>query len=278
MLMWLGRHFDGLHSVPVEQIDGRILYLNLAESMCLPYLLLGQIHYEAGETSFFKSILRPGDTAIDIGANVGWYTTLFAELVGPSGTVIAFEPNDTAFQLLARSVRSYKNMRAFRLAVADRSGEAELHIPTKAEGWFASLGDIEASRGTTVSRPCTLTTLDSFIADNSARRVTAIKVDTEGFEREVLRGARGLLSSSEPPLWVLETTPPGLGRYPPEEVYDILLAERKYSLYKIDGTSGALLPVPQTVTEVFNLAAIPGWLMDRLPRFEPARHVTASPE
>lgn len=270
-LMWLGRHFEGLRSVRAEQNDGRILYLNLAECMCLPYLFFGRHPWEAGETSFFKSVLRPGDTAIDIGANVGWFTTLFAELVGPNGRVIAFEPNDAAFRMLAKSAQQYKNTSVFGLAVADKSGEAELHVPEKADGSWASLGEIDPTVGTTLAKPCSVTTLDGFIAANFVEGVKVIKCDAEGFEREVLWGARELLNSSKPPLWVLETSPiTKFGRYRPEDVYDILLNARGgYSLYRIESTSGALSPIPHPVSDLFNMAAVPEWLMERVSRIEP---------
>ncbi len=66
-------------------------------------IILGR--YELSETEFVKAELQPGDVAVDIGANIGYYALLFATLVAPHGRVVAFEPVPFLYDALTRSVR-----------------------------------------------------------------------------------------------------------------------------------------------------------------------------
>ena len=81
-------------------------------------------------TTFLKAHVGPGQTAIDLGANIGYFTLLLAQLVGQDGQVVAFEPDPENFQLLERNVRAngYTNVAVRREAVADYSGRAPLFL------------------------------------------------------------------------------------------------------------------------------------------------------
>ena len=274
-LQVLAQHLRSLQMLPVPTADGRILYLDLRETMCWPYFFLGSIQYERGETQFLASVLRPGDVAVDIGANVGWYATLFAEVVGVSGRVLAFEPNRTAYRLLEASARAYPQLTAVHSAVSNMTGEAVLHIPTAGEAWFASLGDLDPAMAVR-TEACRLTTLDAVLHAES--RTLVIKCDVEGFEREVLLGAAGLLAGPRPPLWVLEINAKDrFPHYDPAEIFRILRASPgNYRFYSIDADTGALEAVHDRVDRHFNAAAVPGWLAHRVnapaPGAQPARH------
>src|SRR5262249_7030131 len=80
LMMCLARKYESLQLLPVDISDGRVLYLDLREPSAMPYLLTGR--WESSESAFVRAAVWPGDVAIDIGANVGWYSTLLAEAVG----------------------------------------------------------------------------------------------------------------------------------------------------------------------------------------------------
>ena len=67
-------------------------------------MVLSSGTYEPEETRLFRSKCRPGDTVIDVGANVGWYTVIASKLVGKKGRVIAFEPEPVNFAILKKNV------------------------------------------------------------------------------------------------------------------------------------------------------------------------------
>lgn len=262
-LRLLAQKLPSLQMLRVPMTDGRSLYLDLREAMCWPYFFLGNIQYERGETRFFGSVLRAGDVAVDIGANVGWYATLFAEAVGPTGKVLAFEPNPTAFRLLAAAARAYPQLTPVASAVSNRTGEASLQIPTVGEAWFARLGPLDAAMQVH-SEACLLTTLDAVLQGEA--RAMVIKCDVEGFEREVLQGAAALLAGPRPPLWVLEVNVkerfPG---YHPEDIFRILRASPGgYRFYSIDPASGVLGPINEKFDQHGNAAAVPHWLAHRV--------------
>jgi FkbM family methyltransferase len=118
----------------------------------------------------------------DVGANVGFYTLLLAELVGPQGKVFAFEPLPHSVDLLRRHVEmnGHRNVRIFPCALADFDGEASFD-----PGPNPSMGRIAASGSLRV--PCARA--DTLLAIGEVEAPDVIKIDVEGAEAAVLRGA-----------------------------------------------------------------------------------------
>jgi FkbM family methyltransferase len=265
MTMLLARGFKGLHELPVRVADGRTLYLDLREAMCLRYFLEGEDPYERGETRFVHAAVRAGDVVLDIGANVGWYTTLLAGLVGPRGRVYAFEPNKNAVRLLRASAAAYENIRIVDVALGEAAGDAVLHIPE--QGVTASLRDLPGTRAT---QRCPVTTLDKFLAAERPGPVTFVKCDVEGAELPALRGAARSLAEERPPLWMIEMNPTTARRFG-YEIGDIVaffaqFAKGRYGAYRIDECTGALAPLlpPYDKGEnKYDVAFVPAWLRER---------------
>ncbi len=129
--------------------------------------------------------LRPGDTVADVGANVGLYSVAAAQRVGPSGRVSAFEPDAENFEGLRENVALNgvrDRVEVLGAAVGATDGTAQ----------FAAGRGLESRITTSVGagEPVELMCLDSVFAD---RRVDVVKIDVEGFEAEVIKGATGLL-------------------------------------------------------------------------------------
>ena len=153
--------------------------------------------WEIWLTQFFARYLRPGMTAIDVGANFGYYTVLFADAVGPQGRVVSVEPVPSTAELLAKSVALNgfaQTTRVARMALG-RSPEGQVHLlvpegePKNATVvGSASPGTIEVAS----------TNLDTLLAGFD--RVDLIKIDAEGAEQDILAGMREIISRHAPAL------------------------------------------------------------------------------
>ena len=153
------------------------------------------------EYALLHTLLRPGDWALDIGANIGHYTQRLSDLVGPGGRVLAFEPVPQTFALLTANVRQFAtaNTTLINAAVSDRLEVLGMEMPSFASGlsnyYRAHL--VQGSQGLQVlTVPVDALGLDG--------RVKLIKIDAEGHEATVLAGMRQLLQSHRPTL-ILET-------------------------------------------------------------------------
>jgi FkbM family methyltransferase len=142
------------------------------------------------EEQFFRKSILPGMTVVDIGANQGLYTLLFSRLVGPSGRVLAFEPEPDMFVALSqnRLVNGAQNVDCFQLAVGAQSGAARL-----ARSLFHA-GDNRIStvnaRKITQTVDIRIVTLDEMVGD---RTVDFVKMDVQGWEGEAFRGMESIL-------------------------------------------------------------------------------------
>jgi len=149
--------------------------------------------------------LRRGDVAVDVGANKGSHVLWLSRAVGPNGRVVAFEPQARLAARLAKVALRARlgNVEVVPLAVGDELCTAALYVPDALPdppGASLARSAVSAERCTPV--PVEVTTLDHFLRDET-RPIRALKIDVEGHERAVLRGARSILSAHAP-LIVLE--------------------------------------------------------------------------
>jgi FkbM family methyltransferase len=164
--------------------------------------LVNRGHFERDEIELASRYLRPGMTAIDVGANRGAFTASMARSVAPDGVVHAFEPGAAARAQLARTLElnGIGNVEVVAAAVADGVGEAALaHYGAGFESW-SSLVRREIDLGETLMLPVTdetvpTLTLDDYCAERGIARIDVLKVDVEGAEPLVLAGGARLLGS-----------------------------------------------------------------------------------
>jgi FkbM family methyltransferase len=162
-------------------------------------------------------IVRPGMTVVDIGAHIGYYTRILSELVGPTGQVLAFEPDTENFAVLRRnlSARRYRNVTLFNCAVADRDEVRPFYISPGNSNHSLVPGYTEAQSISSVR----CVTLDSVLAERGIEKLDFVKSDTEGGEPLVLAGLARTIASSPQLSMLVEFNPVALrcGKTDPEQ-------------------------------------------------------------
>lgn len=173
-----------------------------------PRLLARLLRWKPGwnrDLFLFLHLVQPGDTVLDIGANVGLYTEAFARLAGPHGHVHAFEPvPDTFAQLRARfaAASHWPQVHLHNAAVCERSGPVTLMLPGRDSGQASMTQHQVAAWENSVVRSyvCAGHRLDEFLPSLNTPAPAFIKLDIEGAELLALRGARELLRTHHPVL------------------------------------------------------------------------------
>jgi FkbM family methyltransferase len=149
--------------------------------------------FDFAETRFLARYLRPGDEFWDVGANIGYFTLLAGVLVGSAGKVRAFEPLPTTFRMLERNVSLNPALPIEAHAVALAADDAR--------AWFTADMDV-SNRLTTDKRGDVVQVVVSRVDAWPSAAPTFVKVDVEGAELEVLRGAESTVRRCRPVLQV----------------------------------------------------------------------------
>lgn len=207
----IARGGGGLHSArpvpnPVKQVVLRLLPRSAQRRIkkwYYPRLLRGYSEERWPEARIVRKLVAPGDHVVDAGANVGYISLILSRIVGPAGIVHSFEPVPQTFDLLENNLRvlGLANVRARRAAVSDSPGRARMATPDYAGGGE----NLYESKlvGSTVAGSFEVEVVrlaDALGAD--VARVSFVKVDVEGHELAVLRGAEDLLAAR--PAWLIE--------------------------------------------------------------------------
>lgn len=146
--------------------------------------------YEHEKQQLFAALMKPGMVVYDIGANAGFYTLLAADLTGPSGFVVAFEPQPRNLHYLRAHLRlnRIENATVLDLAVAEAPGTARFSATGPATGTLSDEGDLVVRQ----------TSLDALIESHAVRPPDLVKIDIEGGELAAIRGARRVLAQYRP--------------------------------------------------------------------------------
>lgn len=160
----------------------------------MSYLLLKDGVFEGPETDLVIRLLRPGDTCLDAGCHVGYYTSLMARLVDPKGRVYAFDANPWCCQRTKRNLawNNLTGVEIIQAALGDRRGATSFYISTDDQTGLSSLGSIEPHKEV-ISVPWLR--LDDFFRKRGLRKVRLLKIDVEGAEELVLKGLERYLSA-----------------------------------------------------------------------------------
>lgn len=173
----------------------------------IPRILAGNMGEWEAQRAVIAAHIRPGDVVVDAGANIGLWSLLAA---ARGATVLAMEPGETAFSCLERNIAQNAHVpgavAAIRLALSDRQGSARLGAPSAAQHpryrhrpMNTGLRSLHADAGSAgVYETVQLDTLDRVITERRIGSVAYLKIDVEGHEAAVLRGARVLLRKERP--------------------------------------------------------------------------------
>lgn len=176
------------------------------------------------ELDFLCKILKPGNTLVDIGANIGIYSLYGARSVGPAGRVFAFEPNPPCFKILQENLQINRIQNAEAVPGAVSSFAGKTILTGEATRWNSlRLGQAKPGSGMLTTEVAVLT-LDNFFSAQSLTQLRIIKIDAEGQEDQVLAGARQTLSTYRPILIIEDL---GAESKP---IYDIRLAALGYEV------------------------------------------------
>ncbi|MDX8388393.1 MAG: FkbM family methyltransferase [Ghiorsea sp.] len=212
MIAWVA-DFSLSQKVDFINVDGICFNLNLREYVqariyCYDY-------YEYDCVQAFVSLIKPGATMVDVGANIGQYSLLAAKLVGEKGTVIAFEPDPDISGYLQNHIDSnHFTVDVEHCALADQNGLQEFYPP----GWEGNLGQgslLPAEKirsGIRKQEPLKVQVrrLDDVMQAKGIERIDFLKVDVEGYEMHVLKGAQDLLAKGAIKAMMVEVSPDNL--------------------------------------------------------------------
>jgi FkbM family methyltransferase len=218
-------------------IDGHVIQLDHQDSLRLSVYGV----YEPFETRLVQREIKEGCVVVDIGANIGYYTLIFARLVGETGKVFAFEPDPTNFALLKKNIEAngYRNVILEQKAVSKTTGKLKLYVSEESAGDHRIYETGDARHVVEIEAVA----LDDYFAQQKLT-VDCIKMDIQGAEWAALEGMSALLSRSANMKLFMEYWPGGLERFgaDPKAVLQFL-QERAFTLNHIDEWRETIAPI-----------------------------------
>jgi len=209
------------------EIEGNKMFLDKKDSLRIS--ITGS--YEPAETALIKTLIKQGDTVVDIGANIGYYTLLFAKLVGEKGKVFAFEPEPENYELLEKNIQvnGYNNVVLIKKAALDTSGTTKLFLSDFSKVRHSVCKTWEHEKPIEIES----ITLDSFFKDHKGK-IDFIKMDIQGAEGKALKGMKSVLKNNKNIKILTEFWPYGLKRIGTgDEQFLKSLTQQSFSLSEI---------------------------------------------
>lgn len=227
--------------VVVSQLEGLIVGVPATEwRMAAYHAFRGPL--EPGVIEFFRTVVKPGDVVIDVGANVGVYTLLAAALLQGRGKVHSFEPTPRTYRLLKDNVQvngflELGMVELHQTAVTDQAGVARLWTFDRDCGQNTLFVDPQADKEIEVKT----TTLDEALKDEP--HIDVVKIDAEGAEPLVFKGMAQIIGKNPGIKIILEFAPGHLRRagFDPSVVLDSLTASG-FTIRQINDDTGVLEP------------------------------------
>ncbi len=157
-------------------------------------------NYEKENFDFVKSSLKQGSVVFDIGAHMGFFANITAQITGDSGKVYAFEPTPSTYEMLQKMCISNNNKHrviAVNSAIGKQEGSVQFYISTdKIDNTNSALGYRDSSSHKPIEIP--LTSIDTFVQKNNITKIDFIKIDVEGFEYDAVLGGINTFKNLKP--------------------------------------------------------------------------------
>ncbi len=191
--------------------------------------------WEPRITALFRKMIGPGDVLLDVGANIGYYSSLASQLVGPSGQVFAVEASAMIRKRLEFNLKlnGATNVTVLPCAAWNETGTATFHIASQNRGG-SSLSEMSNREG---GEQVQLSRLDDLIPEAVVLRIRLIKIDIEGAEHHALKGLSRVLESNRDCVIVCEIDPANIDRLGGSATGIFhLLKEYGYDAFEIDNS------------------------------------------
>ena len=190
---------------------------------------------------FWKNVIKEGDTVIDLGANIGFFTCLFAQLVGETGKVYAFEPEPNNCKLIRKNleINGYKNVVLEQKAVSNKAGKVKLYFSYSSVDHRIFETD---EKRDSIDIDCV--TLDDYFSEMNVS-INVIKSNIQGADGKGIQGAEKIIKNSKNLNYMsVEFDPDNLKNFDtnPEQFLDILL-KMDYKLYDIPAYGNNIVPI-----------------------------------
>ncbi len=201
---WMSERL-GEESFARVDVEGYTTHLRLADMRMLQ--VPNELRTRDGDAAVVERCLKPGDSFIDVGANHGSFSIRASAVVGREGMVVAVEPQPWLAELVERSLEANGSSpyQVLRQACGERDGSVTLVVPRTSSG-SASVHDAHLIEGEQTQVEARLRRLDESVPWKSLPGEILLKIDVEGAELAVLRGASRLLRGRHPRV-VMEVNP-----------------------------------------------------------------------
>jgi len=214
--------------------------------------------WEKKETEIIKNEIKEGDVVLDVGANIGYFTLIFAKLVGPQGKVFAFEPEPNDFNLLKKNVEvnGYRNVVIKRKAATEINGKIKLYLSKNNSGQHRIYESKEVSKN--------FVSVDKIKLDDYFKnlpcfeKISFVKMDIEGSEIGALNGMTSILSKNKNLKILIEYSPIQIRDYgaEPKALLDIL-KKNDFNFYLIDSKKNRITLVEENaLLKMTSLSAV----------------------
>lgn len=227
-VIWLDHQIVRTLRKDTVRVGKHLMWLDSADSLRLS--LNGE--FEPFETGLIKKEIAAGSVIIDIGANIGYHTLLFAEYAGDSGKVFSFEPEPQNFSLLTRNValNAYHNVKLINAAVSDKNETITLFLSKDNKGDHQIYNSGERRELQRVQA----VVLDDYFK-NELDRINLIKMDIQGAEGKALAGMRMLMKRNPSVKLFTEFWPAGMKKCGvTAEAFLRMLQEYHFVFFDID--------------------------------------------
>jgi FkbM family methyltransferase len=217
--------------------------------------------YEGIETAFVRRRVKEGMAVLDVGANLGWYTAHLALLVGAAGRVDAFEPRSDLLDLLTKTIAENRltNITTYNFALGSHNSRGQvIWSLDDANPGGTHLVSFDFTTPNIIAQPVLVKTLDSCIS----HRVDFVKIDVEGAELLVFKGAQRILTHDRPVILV-EINPSNLMRTSGASAteFGTFVEELGYCLYGIAANGSCTTRIRaselSTIDDLVNVVMLP---------------------
>jgi FkbM family methyltransferase len=244
------------HFEAVIAYDGDLL-IEVNTASFIEWSIFFYGYYQREVSGLIRQLVKPGDVAIDVGANIGCQTLIMGKSAGHSGRVIAIEPHPTIFARLTHNIHlnSMENVQTLQCGLSDAAGESTLYIaPEEYPNQGMSSLYHQAALSLEVQVP--IRTLDGLLQAQKPDRLDLIKIDTQGNDYKVLLGGERSIREFRPYL-IFEYDEVEWGRSEADfAACEAFFRRQQYTLYVLDVT-GSLIKTKHGVPKSANILAVP---------------------